>query len=180
MMDVLLLRAIRGGSEKALGGIIDKYTAYVCAIIRRIVGERMTSEDVEEIASDVFLALWKSAGSLQKENLKAYLGAIARNKAKNKLRVVCESLPLEEESIASAGMSVEEAMIAGAEQQAVKAAILGMDAPDREIFLRHYYGSQTVAAIVAETGMTESAVKHRLVRGREKIRFILDKEGFGK
>jgi RNA polymerase sigma-70 factor (ECF subfamily) len=171
---------MRRGNETALGRIIDKYTAYVCTIIRHVIGERMTPEDIEESASDVFLALWENADKLQKENLKAYLGVIARNQAKNKLRGVCENLPLEEEIIASGSITIEDAVIESDEQQAVKTAIFALEAPDREIFLRHYYGAQTVAAIVAETGMTESAVKHRLVRGREKLKFIFDKEGIGK
>ncbi len=178
-MDVLLLRAVRGSSENALRQIIDKYTAYVCTIIRNTVGERMAHEDIEEVASDVFFALWESVDKLKKENLKAYLGAIARNKAINKLREIRENLPLGEEFIA-ADDTPEDTLILDAERSAVKSAILAMETPDRDIFLRHYYGTQTVAAIASETGMTESAIKHRLVRGREKLRRIIDKEVFEK
>jgi RNA polymerase sigma-70 factor (ECF subfamily) len=106
----------------------------------------------------------------------AYLGAIARNKAKNKLRQLSENLPLDDETIADGGVTPEDTLLVDDERQTVKTAILSMDAPDREIFLRHYYGSQTVAAIADETGITESAVKHRLIRGREKLRQIIDKE----
>jgi RNA polymerase sigma-70 factor (ECF subfamily) len=55
-----------------------------------------------------------------------------------------------------------------------------MEEPDRMIFLRHYYESQTVAAIADETGTTEAAVKHRLVRGREKLRQIIGKGVFAR
>jgi RNA polymerase sigma-70 factor (ECF subfamily) len=177
MLDALLLREVRRGSEDALARVIDKYTAYVCTIIRNVVGERMTREDIEEAASDVFLAVWERSDGIK--NLKAYLGAAARNTAKNRLRTVRETAPLDDE-IAAGGATMDDALISEEERNSVRAAVLAMDSPDREIFLRHYYGGQTVAAIVEETGLTEAAVKHRLVRGREKLRPALEKEVFGK
>jgi RNA polymerase sigma-70 factor (ECF subfamily) len=176
VIDLLLLRAVRSGSENALEQIIDKYTAYVCVIVRGALGGAVTHEDIEELASDVFFALWENADKMKKANLKAYLGAIARNKAKNRLRQVAENLPLDDETIADDGDTPEDTLIVADERQTVKSAILSMDAPDREIFLRHYYDSQTVSAIAEETGITESAVKHRLIRGREKLRQIIDRE----
>jgi len=110
--------------------------------------------------------------------LKAWLGATARNKAKNKLRKVRDDITLDEETLAGGSYEIEDAVISSYERGAVRAAILKMDEPDREIFLRHYFSSQTVATIVSETGMTEHAVKHRLVRGRKKLGAALSKEVF--
>jgi RNA polymerase sigma-70 factor (ECF subfamily) len=172
-MDALMLRALRRGSEGALGQIISKYTAYVCVIIRNAVGAALTHEDVEEVASDVFFALWECAGRCR--HLKSYIGAIARNKAKNRLRQIAETLPLDE-NLPEGGVPLEERMIASDRQAAVKSAVLSMDSPDREIFLRHYYQGSTAAAIATETGLTEAAVKHRLIRGREKLRRTFEKE----
>jgi RNA polymerase sigma-70 factor (ECF subfamily) len=169
-----MLRAVRRGSERALGRIIRKYTAYVCVIIRNVVGERLTREDIEEVASDVFFALWENADRC--ENLKSYVGAIARNKAKNRLRQIAEALPLDENIPAEDGATLEEMIVASDRQAAVKAAILSMESPDREIFLRHYYQAETAATIAKETGLTEAAVKHRLIRGREKLRRTFEKE----
>jgi len=178
MIDSIALSAVRRGSEDALGQIIDKYAAYVCVVIRNTIGDSLSHEDVEETASDVFFALWRNAEKMEK--LKAWLAATARNKAKNKLRELRSDLPLDEE-IAIDGISViEDTVISSEEQRAVKEAILAMDTLDREIFLRHYYDSQTVATIVAETGMTEAAVRKRLMRGKKKLRAILNnQEVFG-
>jgi RNA polymerase sigma-70 factor (ECF subfamily) len=172
MIDAILLSAVRRRSEKALEELIDKYNAYVCAVIRNTAG--MTTEDIEETSSDVFLALWNNAGNVRK--LKPWLGATARNKARNKLREIRDDLPLSDEIPAEEENELENAVIADLEQGAVKEAIDAMNDPDRIIFLRHYYGLQTVAAIAAETGMTEASVKHRLVRGREKLKPRLAKE----
>ena len=177
MIDALLLHGIRGGYEKALEQTIDKYTNYVCAIIRNTVGKALSHEDIEEVASDVFLALWDNAGKV--ECLKAYIAAIARNKAKNKLREVAESLPLDENILADNGGTLEDALISENERQLLKSTVLSMEDTDREIFLRHYYGSQTVSVIAREIGCNEATVKQRLVRGRKKLRQIIDEEVFG-
>ena len=177
MIDAILLGAVRCGSEGALRKVIDKYSRYICTVIRNTVGMSLTHEDVEETASDVFFALWQNADRVDK--LRAWLAATARNKAKNKLRDVCDTLPLDERLAADGKKEIEDALVAEHERDAVKAAILSMANPDRDIFLRHYYASQTVAAISAETGMTEAAIKHRLVRGRKKLRVILNEEVLG-
>jgi RNA polymerase sigma-70 factor (ECF subfamily) len=174
MIDAVALGAILRGSESALGQLIDKYTAYVCVIVRNVVGDSLTHEDVEETASDVFFALWQNADKVEK--LKSWLGATARNKAINKLREVHTDLPIDDEIATDTINEIEEAILVEYERRAVKDAIMAMDERDREIFLRYYYDSQTVAKIVYETGMTEAAVRKRLTRGKRKLRSILDKQ----
>ena len=58
----------------------------------------------------------------------------------------------------------------------VREAVLGLEAVDRNIFLRHYFWGQGVRQIAQEMDMNESTVKSRLKRGREKLRAILKKE----
>jgi len=171
MFDTALLRAVRRRSESALAQIIDKYAAYLCVVIRNTVGERLGREDIEETASDVFFALWENADRVEK--LKPWLSATARNKAKNKLREVRADLPLDDAHMGNASYEMDDMLQSKEKQLAVRDAILRMDSPDREIFLRYYYDAQTAAAIGAGIGMTESAVKQRLVRGRKKLETIL-------
>ena len=174
MIDAILLHGIRSGHENALEQTIDKYTAYVCTIIRNTVGTALTREDIEEVASDVFLALWDNAEKVDK--LKAYIAAIARNKAMNKIREVVDNLPLKDSLLADNGGSLEDKAISEDERRMVKSAVLAMGDTDRDIFLRHYYGTQTVSDISRETGMNEAAIKQRLVRGRTKLRLIIERE----
>lgn len=176
MIDGILLGLIRRGDQNALRQLINKYYAYVCVIIDNATDNRLPGEDVEETASDVFLALWVSAEKVQK--VKPWLGATSKNKALKKTRKLCENLSLDNDIIVADGCDLEEKTISDEERNAVKSAILSMDSPDREIFIGHYYNSQTTAAISRKTGMSESAVKQRLVRGREKLRLILEQEGF--
>jgi RNA polymerase sigma-70 factor (ECF subfamily) len=179
MLNIMLVHGIRNRKEQSLEQIIDKYTAYVCTVARNAVGSGLTHEDVEEIASDTFLSLWENANKMRGENLKSYLGAIARNKAVNKLRKRADSFPLDETiAVSDYDGSLEDKVISEEEQKAMKRAVLAMQSPDREIFLRYYYNTETVATIAAHMGLTEAAVKHRLIRGREKLRQTIIKEGY--
>jgi len=176
MFDFIQLRAVRRRSESALEQIMDKYGAYLCVVIRNTVGESLSREDIEETASDVFFALWEYADKVEK--LKPWLAATARNKAKNKLRDVRGDVSLDEAHMGAESYGMDEALSSQEKQLAVKSAILNMDSPDREIFLRYYYDAQTAAAIGAGIGMTEAAVKQRLVRGRKKLGKILGEEAY--
>jgi len=174
MIDSILLGFVRRRKENALGQLIDKYAAYVCTVIRNSASNNLTHEDVEETASDVFLALWENADKVEK--LKAWLGATARNKAKNKLRKIRDDLPLDDEITIDEQNEIENTILLSDRQKEVKAAVLAMGDPDSKIFICHYYESQTVAVIASEMGLTEAAVKHRLVRGRKKLETIFKEE----
>ncbi|MDR0986077.1 MAG: sigma-70 family RNA polymerase sigma factor [Ruminococcus sp.] len=169
------LWGIQNGSERALGRVIDKFSAYVCTVIRNTAGDSLSHEDVEELASDVFLALWNNADKIRGDNLKAYLGRIAHNSALNRLRQITESLPLDDETVSESDLIGE--VISNEEREAVRSAVMEMNSPDREIFLRYYYNAEPVKVVAEGTGLTEAAVKHRLSRGREKLRARIVKEG---
>lgn len=170
-----------GKAEKAIADIIDRYNGYVCTVIKGIIGEYMTDEDIEEAASDVFLSLWNNADKPETGKLKPWLGAVARNRAKNKLRELTGILPLEDDYmdfITDTSYSPADMVIKNEEASLVRRAVNEMKPADREIFLRHYYGLQSVIGIAQSTGMSESAVKLRLMRGREKLRKALEKGGY--
>lgn len=177
MTDKAALHAICRGDADALARIIDRYAAYVGKVISVIICGRMTREDIEEAASDVFLALWENADKAEPGKLKAYLGAIARNKAKNKLRECKTALPLEDDYIIVDGRcSPEEALTDSEERQLVYKAVLEMPSGERDVFLRHYYYCQPTSTIAEEMGLNASTVRMRLARGREKLRVKLNKE----
>jgi len=175
MTDRAALKAIKTGDETALSVLIERYAPYVGAVVFNIIGESMSREDVEESTSDVFLTLWKNADKPQAGLLKSWLGAVARNKAKNKLRELRYALPLEEDIITDMSANPETALTEQEEREIVYSAVLGMKRPDREIFLRHYYAVERIEKIANEMSMSESAVKVRLHRGREKLRKSLIK-----
>lgn len=87
MKDKRLILKLKQGDSKALNIIIEKYSSYVYTVIRNIIGDYMTEEDIEEVASDSFVNLWNNSDKLSEDRpLTPYLSAIARNAAKNRFR----------------------------------------------------------------------------------------------
>ena len=171
-----VLERLQKGEELALGWLIERYAPYVNTVIYNIIGTVVSPCDVEEVSSDVFLVLWQNAAAVQEGKLKAYLGAVARNKAREKLRSLGRELSLEEDvlSISNLEHDLEEREQA----ELVRAAVEAMPPEDREIFLRHYYYFQPLAQIGAELDMNLSTVKTRLRRGRKKLKDELKRRGY--
>ena len=164
------LQALCAGDEAALMWFIDRYMAYVATIINNMLHPRLTAADAEEAAADVFLALWKNAPRIKPGGVCAYLGGIARNKARDALRSLREELPLEEDVLSIPGPGPDEALTERELAERTRRAVELMPEPDREIFLRHYYYCQGVADIALALDMNANTVKTRLRRGRERLR----------
>lgn len=167
------LRQLQQGSTEALKWFINKYTPYVSTVIYNIIGSAMSSADVEEVASDVFFALWENADKVNSGAVRGYLGSIARNKAKNKFREAGFELPLDEELYISEDLSLEDQQIEKELQVVVRRKVLDMTEPDREILLRYYYYYQPIPRIAREMGMTAANIKVRLHRARKALRSTL-------
>ena len=165
------LKELRRGSEEALEWFIHQYTPYVTTVIHNIIGSCMDIADIEEVASDVFFTLWENADTVH--SVKGYLGTIARNKAKNKLRGLNGDLPLDDHILIVDIEDIEEATSKKELSTTVKRAILAMGQPDRDIFLRFYYYYQNLEDIARDMNLNLSTVKSRLRRGHEKLRQLL-------
>lgn len=173
MTEANALKELKKGSEAALEWFIGAYTPYVTAIIHNIIGDSMDLADVEEVASDVFYALWENARKVY--SVKGYLGTVARNMAKNRLRSLGCDLPLDEKILVVEGGNPEAALEEKEKAKAVKRAVLRMPHPEREIFLRHYFYCQKLEAISEEMDIPLSTVKTKLRRGRARLGRELEK-----
>ena len=174
MDEVWIVRKIRSQDPAGLESMMNRYMADVSAIVWNILRGNMTQQDAEEVVSDVFLAAWDQAEDLQPGYVKAWLAAVARNKAKNKLRQCGYTLSLEEDIIDLPNLCEPVAIIEQEEEaKLVRQAVESLREPDREIFLRHYYFAQTVHEISIVMHLNESTIKTKLRRGRARLRTIL-------
>lgn len=173
---LMLKQRKRGALERA----IDTYTPYVSVVIYNTAGASLAKEDIEEVVSDVFIALWKNAETLDfsKGSLRAYLASAARNTAKNKLRTVKASEELNENIV-----SLSQEPSENAEEQERRKLLLSLikelGEPDSEIFLRYYWYEEKISYISAVTGVKAATVKTKLSRGREKLKKMLCKRRYG-
>lgn len=170
------LRQMKQGSQDALAWFIQRYGAYVSTIIHNIIGQRMSNADVEEVASDVFLALWNNAGKILPNAARSWLATVARNTARSRLRRASDTLPLDEEAVIVDDRTPEATLERREQAVRVRMALLSLNPVDREVFLRFYYYYQKTADIAADMGLNESTVRTKLNRGRAKLRDSLLRE----
>lgn len=178
MRDELILRKIRRGDPTGLEELMDRYIAYVSAVVWNILRNSMSKEDAEEVVSDVFLAAWEQARDIRSNTVKPWLGSVARHKAINRLRNRAIELPLEEDILELPGEGTPELYLTRKEEaRLVREAVESLGEPDREVFLRHYFHAQTVQEISQVMSMNESTVKTKLRRGRGRLKEILTRWG---
>ena len=167
-----MLRRIARGDSAALGEAMDVYSGYVYAIVQNIVQPPLQPEDCEEVTVDVFLQLWRNAERVEEGKLKAWLAAVTRNRAKDKLRSLHLTAPLEDEVLLLSVPGPEEL------QRLTRRAVEELPEPDRSIFMRRYYLYQKTDDIAAALGMKSATVRTRLARGREKLKAVLKEGGY--
>ncbi|MBO5556808.1 MAG: sigma-70 family RNA polymerase sigma factor [Oscillospiraceae bacterium] len=177
--DNALVRAIQKGDQEALGQLIDRYNAYVTAIVWHIVQGKLDESDAKALVSDSFYALWRHAEAVRPGKLKAYLGRIARSKAINALRQAGrDPLPLEEDALELTLPGPEDALTRREELAALHRALDHLGEPDRSIFIRHYCYYQSAREIGQRMGINPNTIHTKLRRGREALRRELTEGGF--
>lgn len=169
-----LLYNLKMRKRESLEEAIRRYTPYVSVIIYNTIGTAASKEDMEEVISDSFLSLWQHAGdiSYEKGGIRSYLGAIARNAAKNKVRGFMPSEELDE-NIVSRSAEPQDYLVQNEERQFLLDMITALGEPDSEIFLRYYYYDEKIKTIASATGISVSTVKSKLSRGRKKLKKLI-------
>lgn len=174
--DYELLERLRNREQAALTQAIHRYSKYVAAVVKKTLGEDCTKQDMEELTSDAFVALWGKAKQLRDDSdLRYWLAVVARNAALRRREKEKGSQGLESNFLYYIP-SPEGELERKERFREVREAVDEMEPVDREIFLRHYFWHQPVEQIAREMEKNQSAIKSRLSRGREKLRKVLAKE----
>lgn len=174
-----LLRRLKRGDTAALAELIQGYSPYACAIASNIMSHAMSREDVEEVVADAFASLWENRGSIESEMLKAYLGAIVRNKAKSALRRHHETEALADDVLSLSLPNEPERRVLLSELRALtRQAVDSLGEPDREIFQRYYFLFQKTEDISADMGINSATVRTKLARGRKRLKAYLTERGY--
>lgn len=179
MNDKKLAQRLKRGDRLALNRVMDAYTGYLSAVVWRALGPAATAEDVEEIVSDTFLALWSRRDSLNPEQgLKSWLAAVARNRVVDRLRAAPPvPLPLEDGVGGTDGSTPEDELERRVFADALRRAVEGLPPPDDQLVLRFYYEEEKLKDIARDLGLSVPAAKSRLCRARRRLKEILIKGG---
>ncbi len=165
--------------EAALAEAIDEFTPIISAIAYNISSGKLSRADIEEIASDVFVTLWKNSGKLRNDSLAGYICCIAKSRTKDRLRRehftdMSDIDELQEADDFIVEENYEDKELAMTLNDEVKK----LKEPDREIIVRFYYYYESVGTISQQLGIKADTVKSRLKRAREKLRKALTDRGY--
>ncbi len=168
-----LVKKLNRGSRSALDTAVERFTPYVSAVILRPLAGRACREDVEELCADVFVALWSHAHQLDPEQgLRPWLAAVARNKAADWLRRCRPADPIPDNA-PDPSPGPEELTQRREQSARLWAAVDALEEPDRTLFLRYYYEGDKLKTVAAELGLSQTAAKQRMFRGRKALKAAL-------
>ena len=170
-------------SQQAIEESEFKYGAYCRTIARGILD---LEEDAEECVNDTWFRAWNAMPPQRPNILSAFFGKLTRNLSLDRWR--------KERAAKRGGSQVEVALqelegclpdhrrpdeeLEASETAAVISGFLRRQPDlDRRLFIRRYFHMEPLALLGARFGLTESQVKSRLHRTRQKLKLALEKEG---
>ena len=92
MDDSTIMATLKQDEELWFSQVIDRYTAYVTAIISGISKGALSASDIEEVAADVFFKLWQKRKQIRGDSMKAFIAKLARNASIDMMRKQGEPL----------------------------------------------------------------------------------------
>lgn len=177
MKEVDVIRALQRDDRSALEELVGSYTHYLTAVAARALGPAPSREDLEEVVSDTFLALWNFRANLDPGRpLRPWLAVAARNLAISRLRRNKETQEIPD-TLPDNSPGPEELAQRQAIHHQLRAMVEEMPEPDRTLFLRYYYEEEPLGPVAEDLGLSLSAAKSRLNRGRKRLKIQLSQEG---
>lgn len=161
--------------------IIDDFYSYVYIIVKNGVSVLITDEDIEEIISDVFVAIWKNSRNLSKTTeIKSYLAGIAKNLIRNKYRNTELNFSISdyEENLVDT-CNIEKITEENEQNKVISNTLKTVKTKEYEIFIMFYYEAKSVKEIAKVLNLSTSNVKTILHRIRKIIKRNLEDGGYG-
>lgn len=160
--------------------IFDDFYGYVYTIVKNDVNKYITNEDIEEIISDVFIALWKNKENLpDTTNLKAYLAKTAKNIIKNTYRKTKLHYSLSDfENKISDKNNPEKTLEKNEQNLIIKKSLTTLKIEEYKAFIMFYYEDKSIKKIAKELNCSTGKIKVILHRVRKKIKNNLKNRGY--
>ena len=168
-------------NEQAISEIETKYGSYCRSIVYGIL---QNGADTEECINDTWLRAWDAIPPQKPARLSAFLGRIARNLALDRydynhaakrsgsfdqlLSELNECIPYSRDDFARMELT-----------QILNSFFRTLPEAHRNLFLRRYWYCESIEELGRRYRMSQSAVKSRLFRTRNKLKAYLEKEGVG-
>jgi RNA polymerase sigma-70 factor (ECF subfamily) len=180
--DLRLMRLVGRGDTNAFEELIGKHQALVAGTVARMLG---SNSDVEDIAQQVFIRVWKSARRyVPRAKFTTWLLKITRNLVFNELRrtkrrthvplqpeAATEDLPLKDDINLAPDASLLEVEL----RQTIEEAILQLPETQRMALVLRRYEQLSYEEIADVLDLSVPAVKSVLFRARSELRTRLSK-----
>jgi len=158
--------------------LFNEYNAYVFKVVINESNNKLTKEDIEETVSDVFFLLWKNYGKIKNEKkTKPYIGKIAKNATKNKLRKIKEQYSFDETIFSKAEDNAHSYHVKDSVNM-VRNELNKLEETDKQLFLMYYYENKKIKEIAVLKDMKVATVKTKLHRTRKRLKKLLERSGF--
>src|SRR3984893_2087802 len=175
--DVELMSLVGRGDTAAFEQLIGRHQALVAGTIARMLG---SNSDVEDVAQQVFIRVWKNAGRyVARAKFTTWLLKITRNLVFNELRRSkrhaqvplqiepgAEEMQLEDEMARAREVSLLEAEL----QKAIEMAITQLPESQRMALILRRYEEMSYDQIAEILDLSVPAVKSVLFRARSELR----------
>jgi len=175
--DEALMARIAAGDRDAMRVLYLRHHIRVYRFVVRLVRSHATAED---IISEVFLDVWRQAGSFEgRSAVSTWLLAIARFKALSALRRRPEE-ELNEEAVVNIADPVDnpETAVQKKDTSAIlRQCLTGLSSEHREIIDLVYYQEKSVEEVSQIVGIPEATVKTRMFYARKKLSGLLKSAG---
>lgn len=167
--------------ESAVAETQSKYGKYLYNVAYIILSN---AEDAEECVNDTYLVAWNSIPPTRPEHLMAYLSKISRNAAfsrvkynnAGKRRARTEPFCDELHCVLSTKDSPEERQEGRVICQTISAFLDSLNDEKSAIFVRRFWGDESIKTIARALNVTESKVKMTLMRLKLRLRECLELE----
>lgn len=170
--EILIKRAV-AGDKAAFAQLVEKYKAYVLAIILPLVKDSFHAENV---AQEVFLQLYISLPQYRFGGFRTWLGRIATRKAidwrrkQQKIREKEVFFP-ENEHLAQASKDfMEEKLIRREEAEKIRALCRQLPGNYQTVIEKFYFLGKSYREIAREEKIAVKTVETRLYRARQKLK----------
>ena len=175
--DVQLIYRVLSGDDSAFSTLVEKHQKGVHALIWRKIGD---FHHAEEITQDTFIQVYKKLRTLKDPKcFSGWLYVIANRLCLNWLQRRKSTMPsledtpmveIEESSYQHYMSEQRETEAAEHRSEVVKKLLEKLPESERTVMTLHYLGEMTAKEISKYLGVSVSAIKGRLHRGRERLK----------
>ena len=175
--EMRLVSRMVSGDVRALDQFVQTYRRFITSILNR--QPNLCSQDVDEVYQRFLLHIWEDGYRRLRpwrgtRSLRSYLGAIARNLARDYRRERHRSIA----NVTGCDLGTIRTIDAHGERGragAVKAALDRLSDRDRNLIHRRYYLEESYREIAEALGMTVNHVGVALFRAESRLKTILQK-----